>query len=207
MTADEKRERLLKRLLPGLVIAVVYFVFISPWVNAGLNKAKTDRQAFYTRGVMPEALSALSKQKQQLDGEISKLTEKKAEFGKQLNAYAGFLFDPAYVGHLNDRVSALLSENRLREVGSETLSDKENKEVARSVQDVFQRLGEVPGKKLHMTIWRINFTGFYPDVYRFMTALQTEKPAIIPVALVMRPATDDRMGMYWSLSFWVAARD
>ena len=33
MTAEEKRERMLKRLLPALIITVIYFVFVSTFIS------------------------------------------------------------------------------------------------------------------------------------------------------------------------------
>ena len=206
MTAEEKRERQLKRLLPGMVIAVVYFVLISPWLGKGLTKAQTDLQGLHSRGAMPEAMPGLAQQQQQISQEVQKLAEQKAEFGKQINAYAGFLFDPAYAGHLNDRLAALLAEHHLREAGSDIPPD--SKEVSRSIQDVFDRIGgATAGKKSRLALSRISFTGFYPDVYRMLADLQAQTPAIIPAALTMKPATDDRLGMAWTMTFWVGVKE
>jgi hypothetical protein len=201
MTAEEKRERLLRRILPGMVIAVLYFVFLSHWVTKGVVKAKADRQALNSRGIAPEALPAVAREQKQIDAEIQKLAVQKAEFGKQVNAYAGFLFDPAYASHLNDRLATLLAAHHLREVGSDIPPD--NKEVSRSILDVYNLIGEAPGKKSRISIWRVSFTGSYLDVYRLLMDLQAQTPAVIPAALTMKPAPDDRMGMAWSLSFWV----
>ncbi len=180
---------------------MLYFSLLTHWVSEGLDKAKTDLQALYGRGVSPDALTALSWQQRQLNEDIERFSRQKAEFGKKLNEHAGFLFDPDYASRLSDQVAALLSKHHLREAGSDNPVD--HKEVARTVLDVYQRLGETPGKKKRLSVWRINFTGFYPDVYRMLAELEDQRPGLVPVSLSMKPAPDDRLGMSWSLSFWV----
>jgi hypothetical protein len=205
MTQDEKRERLLKRILPGLVIGVVYFTFLSSWVTAGAGKAKTDLEALQSRGVLPGALDSLTQQQRQLNEEIRRLNAQKSAFDQKLSEQAGFLSDPNYANYLSDKVSAALVAHRLREVGSETLANPQDTPAA--IQEVFRRLPPPPGKKGRLSIWRISFVGFYPDTYRMLNELAELQPPIIPAALDMKPAPDDRMGMAWTLSFWAGAAE
>ncbi len=200
MTADEKRERQLKRIIPGLAIMVVYFSLLNHWVTQGTEKAEKARQGFFDRGVRLAANQALVRQRGQLDAEIQRLTAKKAEFGKQLNKNAEFLSDPIYASRLSDRIASLLAKYRLRETGSDNPSD--GKDTARAIQDVAGFMAPSPDKIVRPIIWRVNFTGFYADVYRMLDELGAGKPAAIPVSFSMKPAPEDRMGMAWSLSFW-----
>lgn len=209
MTAEEKRERQLKRILPGLAIIVVYFSFLSRWVTQGEEKAKADIKALQSRGIAVNAMPAMLQQEQQLDADIRRLSAQKAEFGKRLQEQAGFLSDPGYGSQLSDRVSSLLAKHHLRETGDDKLGGKPSgeKEIAPAVRDVAQHMPQAVGKKTSPTVWQVNFTGAYADVYRMLAELQAEKSAVIPVALSMKPAPEDRMGMSWSLSMWTGFQE
>lgn len=51
MNAEEKRERLLKRLLPALVITIIYFVFVSNIMIVQKDKAEEDYLKIARRGI------------------------------------------------------------------------------------------------------------------------------------------------------------
>ena len=91
MTPEEKRERLLKRILPCMAITIIYFIFISGTLSEKMTKAETDYTNLMRKGISAASLPGVMKQQGQAQTQISALEKKHNEFKQQLKDLAGFL--------------------------------------------------------------------------------------------------------------------
>jgi hypothetical protein len=284
MSPEKQRERLLKRILPGLAIGILYFSFLSGPATKGLKTARDEIAKLRQQGTGPAVLPGLRQEQQRLEAELKALRERQQAFGLAAGRELGPLLDPAYILRLSDRISGMLAMHHLPEITADPLGEPgkeptketapaaaeahagngprprtpaaaakdwavEGKEPSKVVLEVTQRIAvarrpppppvappaakpaaeagaagkggaapappPAPAPKpaapaaptARPLVWRVYFTGFYPEVYRMMHHLSILDLPVIPVALAMKPAPDDRLGMTWSLALWVGVKE
>ncbi|WP_305906752.1 hypothetical protein Q9L42_019320 [Methylomarinum sp. Ch1-1] len=207
MTPEQQRELWLKRVLPGLVISVIYFVFISGIVS---DKAKTAEDAYrklMQRGISSAALPSLESQKNRLQDELIKLKQRDEAVQNGLSEKAGFLYGQSDGHEAIDRIAVILAQHRLRITEESVTEQKKVGDMPQSIADVQQWLGEALKSDDAVKLQQIGFVGRYVDVYAMMQQLADENIKALPVSLTMTNLnSDDRndIGLKkWLLELWI----
>jgi hypothetical protein len=136
---EEKREQLLKRILPGLVIVVIYFVFVSGIVGEKMKKAETDYKNLSSSGVSKEALPSAINQQQQSQQHLSELEQKVSKNKAELKKLAGFLAHAESTNATSTLLSTILAKQQLkvRHDERETLKPEQ---LSPALKEVWQQL-------------------------------------------------------------------
>jgi len=192
----------MKRLLPALAIAVIYFTFIGPRISA--KTAKVAEQAKKLQGgASPQAtVAGLEKQKQDLFQELAALQKKSRSQKPEPARETGFIAQEGYSGKAIARLSALLQENRLRIIdeGRQDWSAAKDS-IPKSVRELGES-NKPRGGAAGPTLWRVRFFGTYPNVARMLDQLSRDPLAIYPVSLDMiRPEEEGEME--WTLQILI----
>ncbi len=206
MTPEEKRDQLLKRVLPALGICVIYFVFISGFIKEKVEKAEKEYTELRRKGVSTASLPALKTQLSRAREEKARLQKKVDGYRQQLKGMAGFLS-----GGPNNQSAALLSEILARN-GILVLEEKREHfpvaQLPRSVRELRKWL-QTSKKKApdSIDVQHLWLLGRYPDMYQATLEMAKRKFPAIPVKLSMiyadeevRRADDDQK---WELVLWM----
>ncbi|HYE36084.1 hypothetical protein [Methylocaldum sp.] len=197
---EEKRERLLKRILPGLVMLVVYFTFVSGRISGQAEEAEKEVESMISRGIAPEALPGIRTQQAQLDEDIKRLKGKQEEFNRMVQERTGLAGHPGYASHVGDRLSLLLEQHALRE-GNNTVEEP-GQNLPKTYRDISQRLQN--GKDSHWLLLRVDFTGDYRAAHRVFEAIaKDDTVALLPVNWAMYPPSNETPDLKWSLWMWL----
>jgi hypothetical protein len=203
----QQRNKLLMRVFPALLILVVYFVFIGPKFTAQAERAEREVQQMkdaYQLGQVK--ISNLTQQKDQLLAELATLRQSSAKPEAEANRQPGFLEQSDYASQAISRLNESLANHRLRviEDGRQAWSAAKDSlpvtvnELGKPSQPSLQDKGGDGGSAL----WRVRFSGTYPDVYRALEDLARDDLSIIPVSLEM-VAPDGDGDMEWILQIWI----
>jgi len=197
---EEKRERLLKRILPALLVLVVYFTFVSGWIGGRAEEAEKEVETIMSRGIAPEALPGIRAQQVQLDEEVKRLKSRQEEFNRMVQERTGLAGHAGYASQVSGRVSLLLERYGLREGGNAV--EEPGRNLPKTYRDISQRLKN--GKDAHWQLLRVDFAGDYLAVHRFFEALaKDETAALLPVSWAMHPPGDESPDLKWSLWMWL----
>lgn len=207
MTPEQQRELWLKRILPGLLISVIYFVFISGIVSDQAKTAEDAYRLLMQRGISSAALPGLENQKNRLQDELFKLKQKDEAVQNGLSEKAGFLYGGNDSHEAIDRIALLLDQHRLR-ISEESANErKQLAHMPQSIVDVRQWLSDALKMDDQIRTHRISFVGRYVDVYAMLRQLADEKIKALPVFLTMGNLPDDEqheVGLkQWMLELWI----
>ena len=202
----QQRNKLLLRVLPMLSVLVVYFVFIGPRFTAQAVRAEAEMQRMkdaYQVGQI--RLTELAKQKNDLLKELTELRQADNKPKASQDSQIGFLGQSDYASQAISRLNEILARHRLRviEDGRQSwVAAKDSlpmtvNEIGKPAQSAVQDNGEGGS-----ALWRVRFSGTYPDVYRALDDLAHDDLSIIPVSLDM-VAPEDEGDMEWILRIWI----
>ncbi|MGX2038971.1 hypothetical protein ACWJKU_02390 [Methylocaldum sp. MU1018] len=197
---EEKRERLLKRILPALVLLVVYFTFVSGRISGQAEQTEKEATEMMSRGIAPEALPGVRAQQTRLDEDIRRMKSQQDEFNRMVQERTGLAGRPGYAGQVSDRVSRLLERHGLRE-GDNTAEDP-GQNLPKTYRDIVQRLQNA--KDSRWTLLRVDFAGDYRAARRVFEAIaEDDGAALLPVIWAMYPPGDESSDLQWSLWMWL----
>jgi hypothetical protein len=220
MTPEQKREQLLKRVLPALAILVLYFAIGSNFVTKKSEEAKKQFTMISQKGINEAILPGIEKDKQLVQDELVKLKAEELELNKTLEANSGLLSHGKTANESLSTVSAILKENHL-DVLEEKRSDKFTKDqVSKSLRDTEKWLKEMVAdetkpvatapavaivKTEESNFWTIHYTGNYLDSYRALLALASSSVKATPLALSMQSAkaANSAGKQEWTLTLWL----
>jgi hypothetical protein len=207
MTAEERRDRWLKRILPGLVVGAIYATFVGPLLVGKADKARQEYEALMSKGISPAALPGMERQIDSLQAQIAKLKQDDAKVQGELSKYAGFLAQGGAANGTSDQLAKLFAEHRLRVI-EEKLEEKPAPEsFPKSLRDTQEWLKTALNLNDGMTLLEIHFAGSYVDTYAALAVLADGKINALPVSLTMREwkeagRTDTGM-LEWRLKLWI----
>lgn len=206
--SDEKlREQWLKRVLPALLITVIYFVFISSTLSDKTDKAEQAYIALISKGISGDALPGIEQENNRLRDELLALKQKDQEIQANLTANAGFLAGQSDMNEAISRIAQLMQANHLQIVQENSLGEKNISELPQAFADLRQWLGETLKEGDTVYVHRIQFIGAYLDTYQAMKALAQGDIKALPLYLSMKSAPDslDRSGNLknWTLDLWL----
>jgi hypothetical protein len=222
MTAEEKRELLLKRALPGLAVIVLYFVFVSSMMAEKMKKAETDYKNLMMSGVSKEALPSISSQQAQTQQQLTEVQKKVTELQTQFKKMAGFLSNSDNSTNATmAKVSRIFDDFQIKQSKDEKAVFSEA-QLNPSLKEVWQAIKptEAEGKKTPdnkpvavkkpedsmISVHHLWLKGSYTNMYQALTAIAAPTLQVLPISLTMlMPEVDvDNSGeMEWELILWM----
>ena len=220
MTPEQQRERLLKRVLPALVVLVVYFVIISGFVTDKSKNAQQQYQALKSKGIDPAALQGMGQQQQALRTEVAALEAENKAAQEALQAKSGFLSRTGTVNDTLKQIGDIWEDNRLQVLDEKHSDQPPGKEILpKSIGDTQRWLKEIAAAQAaagaktaapadSLNLWTIHYVGTYLDNYRALSSLAGDDTIkALPVSLTMQPykSTDDSDAgkQEWLLTLWL----
>lgn len=207
LSDDKQREQWLKRILPALVITVIYFVFISSTLTGKADKAEQAYMALMGKGISDAALPGIEQQNIRLKDDLVALKKKDEEVEAGLSAKAGFLYGQNDTNEAIGKIAQLMQNHRLRIIEESSVGDKKITELPRSFADLKKWLGEMLKTEETVHVHRINFIGAYADVYAAMKEMALGDVKALPLFLSMKnpePGDAQDVGMKaWTLDLWI----
>lgn len=225
MTAEEKREQLLKRILPGLAITIVYFVFASGMIAEKMKKAETEYKTLMMSGVSKDALPGVLNQQQQTQQKQADLQKKVSELQGKLKKMAGFLANSgASTNATMAEVTTILDNHRIK-LRKDEKAQLQEAQLSPALKEVWQAMkppaadDKKPAEKKSadtttttktkdpiISVHHLWLKGSYNNMYQALTALAQPKLQVLPVELTMQmPDIDpDNSGeQEWELILWM----
>ncbi|MGR8941737.1 MAG: hypothetical protein ACU83V_00165 [Gammaproteobacteria bacterium] len=207
LSDDKLREQWLKRMLPGLVITVIYFVFVSNILTGKTDKAENEYRAIIGKGISEQALPGMQQQIGQLQSQLAELKSKDKALQDSLADKAGFLFGKNDEIATVDRISLLMQKHHLLISDEKTLNDRKVSELPHSAADLKKWLNDSLKADETVRIHRIEFVGAYPDVYAALRDLALGDYKVLPVFVSMKDSESRQpasIGMKaWTLDLWI----
>ncbi len=207
LSDDKQREQWLKRILPALVITVVYFVFVSKILTDKCDKAEQAYTALVSKGISEEALPPVEQQNIRLKDELLALKQQDEQAQAGLSAKAGFLYGQNDMNEAVGKIAQLMQNHRLRITDERSVGDKKIAELPRSYADLKKWLGEMLKTPETVHVHRIDFIGAYVDVYEALKEMALGDIKALPLLLTMKnpeKSSDRDIGMkLWTLELWI----
>lgn len=212
MTPEQKREQLLKRILPGMVITVIYFVFISGIMSDKMHKAEEQYQGMVRKGVSAAALPGVMSQSSQFQQQIAELKRQQNGYREKLKTLAGFLSNAAPSNDSTALLSAIIDSNGMRTLEEKRESYPEA-DLGASLKEVWHGLKptEQADAKAKPATGTINvqhlwLKGSYRGMYGAMAAIAGSELQAVPVLFTMHTPDDENAPpgeLEWELILWM----
>lgn len=207
MTTEEQRDQWLKRLLPGLMIGVLYGVFIRPVLNGNTDKARQEYESLMSKGIATAVLPGMEQQRSSLQQQIATLKQDDQKIHDDLASYAGFFAHGASANTASKQVATLFAEQRLRVIEEKRDEKASPAAFSKSLRDTRQWLQDALQLRDAPTVVEIHFAGTYVDTYRAMAVLAEGKINALPVSLTMQEWKGSEPGdegmLEWRLKLWI----
>jgi len=206
--SDEKlREQWLKRILPGLVITVIYFVFVSNVLTGKADKAENEYKSIIGKGISEQALPGMRQQFSQAQSALAVLKQKDQALRSSLSEKAGFLFGENDEIETARQISLLMQEHHLRVSDERTVNELTVSRLPKSAADLKKWLDDSLKTEEKIKSYRIEFEGAYPNVYAALRQLALGNFKVLPVFISMQDA-ESHSGAYaglkaWTLELWI----
>jgi hypothetical protein len=197
--SPEARQKLLSMLLPSLLVAIVWGLYLRP--TAKLNTARTELQAA-TASEPKEvdfvmANNAATKSREELAAVTKEFDEwnarwqrvKSDRIGKSPNRIVGI-----------ENITRIFENSSLQIVREVSLDGTTNVKLPPELESQLKKLSE-KGSTVKTEFWRIDFVGKYRDVAMALGRVAVMCPMAVPMSLSMH---DDHNGYHvWSLDLWL----
>jgi len=227
MTTEQRREQWLKRVLPALVVLVVYFSVVSPnYVIPRAKKAEEQYQGLVKKGISESAFPGLEKQQSAVREIISQLEAEGKLLKGALQTKDGFLSRSETINARVELISTILVGNHLQ-VLNEDRNDKPGNDLLPgslretqtwlkdllSLQPEASAMAKSPvvtkvgGQDSGLNLWTIRYVGTYLDNYHALASLAASDIKALRVSLTMHPylpGSDNTSGLQeWVLTLWL----
>lgn len=198
MTPEQKREQLLKRMLPALAITVIYFVFVSGFISEQKNKAEDEYIKLMQKGISPESIPGLDNQINVSSKQITVLTNKQSELQGKIKKMASFVGGNTGNTQTSAQLAEILVQNNLQVINEESTT-LESKELPLAIKDIKAWL-QPKGK---VNIQHLNLRGQYLDMLKALEQIKEQKLQALPVSFNMKTPEDGIAGLQWELVLWM----
>jgi hypothetical protein len=204
---DKQREQWLKRILPGLVITVIYFVFVSNTLMDKTNKAELAYMALVRQGIDAQALSGMQERNASLQNELIQLKQKNLALQDSLSKTAGFLYGRGDEFETVEQIDQLMKKHGLQVSEFQKQPDKKVAELPHALADLKKWLSDMLNKDESVRVYRFVFIGNYVDVYQALREIALGGVRTLPLYISMKDI-DDKDGRHsgrksWTLDFWI----
>ena len=203
MTAEEKRERALKRALPALFITIIYFVFISNIMGEQAAKVKEEYDQLVRSGISPEALPELYKQQEAVGGTLRGLRAEQGKYAKQVKAMAGFVSNDSDTMLATTQLANILARHDLRVI-KELREPFSSKQLPPSLAEVKDLLQESVKAGDNIDVQHLWIQGRFQNMYQALLDMNEQNLVAVPVKFTMSILEDDKPGeLAWELVLWM----
>jgi len=216
MTPEEqKRERLLKRVLPCMAITIIYFIFISGNLSEKMIKAETDHTNLMRKGISTASVPGVIKQQSQTQTQISALEKKHNEFKEQLKDLAGFLSNSTPSNESSTLLSSIFAENNIR-VKKEYRESFLEADLSPALNEVWQWLkpetdkAKVKNDKAKQAesiyVQHLLLSGSYKNMYLAMASIAKGELRAVPISFSMKTSASETVpsgDLDWELLLWM----
>ncbi len=197
MTPEQKREQMLKRVLPALFITVIYFVFVSNFMEEEKEKAEKKYITLAQKGLSPAAVRAKEAQIQRLQSQLSALTQKQSSLQSKIQSLAGFMVGENESAKTATKISKILSDHQVTVI-QDRIETVEVAKLSKAIRDIKSWLQ--PGKTL--SVEHMDLRGDYLAMYRALKTLKEKKLPMLPVSFSMQAQVEGG-GLKWRLALWI----
>ncbi len=197
MTPEQKREQMLKRVLPALFITVIYFVFVSNFMEKEKEKAEKNYITLAQKGLSQAAVDAKGVQIQRMQAKLSTLKDKKNRLQSKIQSLAGFMVGESKSAETATQISKILSDHQVIVI-QDSIKTVEVSQQSKSIQEIKSWLQ--PGKTL--SVEQMDLRGDYLSMYRALKTLKEKQLAMLPVSFSMQ-ALDEDGSLKWQLALWI----
>lgn len=218
MTDEEKREQMLKRVLPGLAITIIYFVFASGIISEKMKKAETDYKNLATTGGSKEALPGIMAQQGQVQQQLGGIEKKVAQLQEQFKKMAGFLSNSgASTNSTMAKITNILDDAQVR-LRKDEKAEFQEAQLSPALKEIWQAIKPTepvtpppatPTDKPKVGVISVHhlwLKGGYKNMYQALNAIASPSLQVLPISLTMvMPEVDlDNSGeMEWELILWM----
>jgi len=203
MTAEEKRERILKRALPAMFITIIYFVFVSDIMGEQRLKAQEEYDGLMRKGITPAALPGIYERQSKLSKELRALKEVQAKYVKEIKAMAGFLSGESDAMDSATLLANILSKHHVRVVKEVSETFPENK-LPVSLKEVRDLLKESLKAGKEINVQHLWLRGEFRNMHAALKEINEVKLAAIPVVFTLSVPDDvEKFGLSWELVLWM----
>lgn len=211
MTPEEqKRDRLLKRVLPAMAVTIIYFIFISGMLSEKMTKAENDYTNLMRKGVSAAAVPGMIKQQSQTQTQISALENQHTEFKQKLKELAGFLSNITPSNESSTLLSTILASNSIR-IKNEHRETFAEEKLSPALKEVWQWLKPTPDPKnkdqsSEIYVQHLSLSGSYQSMYAAMTSIAKGQLKAVPVSFSMNASADENTltgDLDWELLLWM----
>ncbi len=195
MTPEEqKRDRLLKRVLPAMTILVIYFVFISGWLGESRDAAEQSFQRLRAKGINPNSVSGTITEQSKVQSKINQLKKKHKDLKARMSDMAGFLSNEFLSTESTGQLSDILASNQLQVINekSQIMSEEE---MTLALKDVWNWVKPMDENKTQddknkkdyseVSVQIISVYGRYSDVYNALNQIAADELDAVPVKVTM----------------------
>jgi len=203
MTAEEKREQILKRALPALFITIIYFIFISNIMGEQAAKAQEDYTALMRKGISPASLPGVYKQQQQVRQQLTTLKAEQAEYLKKIKGMVGYLAGDGDATEATTLLANILAKHDLR-VAKEVSEPFDSKNLPPSLGEVKGLLQESIKAGETFNVQHLWLHGRFSDMHAALAEINEVNLAAIPVLFTMSVPSNAQAGVLgWELVLWM----
>ncbi|WP_152486083.1 hypothetical protein [Methylohalobius crimeensis] len=203
MTVEE-REKLIKRVLPALVIGVIYFTFAKGFVEKGSEKAEEEWRNLARKGISAASIPNLQQRMGMLDRQLAEKQQNRRELDEKVTVDLGSLGGRDDANRMIARLQAILAEHDLQVV-DEGRDDGVFERGTRAVTELKQILSARElTDKIHFRAWRVSFYGRYVDVHAALRRMADDALLLVPLDWSMQePENENETRMLWTLTVWI----
>ena len=203
MTAEEKREQILKRALPALFITIIYFIFISDIMGEQAAKAQEEYTKIMHRGVSPASLPGVYSQQEQARKQLATLKSEQAEYLNEIKGMVGYLSGDSDATEATTALAHILAKHHLR-VAKEVSEPFLSKNLTPSLSEVKNLLQESIKAGDTFNVQHLWLHGRFQNMYAVLAEINAVKLAAIPVVFTMSVPEDAEDGVLaWELVLWM----
>jgi len=192
MTAEEKRERLLKRMLPALIITVIYFVFVSSFISEQKDKAEEEYTQLVQKGVDPAVISGINRQMTQSLQKITELTQKQQAQQDKIKKMAGFIVKTEASNDASTLLAKILANNDLL-VTHESSMEVDDESLNPAVKEIKQWLQPAQAIKAQ----HLEIQGSYFSMMKALAKMKALNLQAVPLVFNMKGAEDQGATLIW----------
>ena len=214
MNAEEKRERLLKRVLPALGITIIYFVFISGILSEKMTSIEEKYKSLVSSGVSKNSTASVMRRQSELQQQIRKLEAENKVYTDKLKELAGFLSSDNSSNAAATAIAEILAKNNIMIQREEREAIDETK-LSVALKEIWQRLSpaekqpkKTPEKSKENAIYvqHLWLKGNYQQLFSAMNTIANSDIQALPISFTMRtPETDNALEgeLEWELILWM----
>lgn len=222
MTDEEKREQMLKRVLPGLAITIIYFVFASGIISEKMKKAETDYKNLASAGASKEILPGIMAQQGQVQQQLGGIEKKVAELQEQFKKMAGFLSNSgASTNTTMAKITTILDDAQVR-LRKDEKAEFQESQLSPALKEIWQAIkpkesatpppAATPASPTDkpkvgvISVHHLWLKGGYKNMYQALNAIASPSLQVLPISLTMvMPEVDlENSGeLEWELILWM----